>query len=107
MTQPNDVKTPWVLAAVFSTSLGVGLIFGFEPPLMAMVLNRAAHTTAAIGSVIAVSLVAIVTIGPLYPRLIARIGLQRSVVGGVACSILVLLAMPVWNSLADGWCSGC
>jgi MFS family permease len=102
MPQPQDRQTPWILAAVFSTSLGVGLIFGFEPPLIAMVLNRAADSTVAIGSVIAASLVAIVLVGPLYPRLIARLGLQRSVVGGVACSILVLAAMPVWHSLT-GW----
>jgi MFS family permease len=87
---------------VFSTSLGVGLVFGFEPPLIAMVLNRAHESTVAIGSVIAVSLVAIVLVGPLYPRLIARFGLQRSVVGGVGCSILILVAMSRWNSL-PGW----
>ena len=87
---------------MFSTSLGVGLVFGFEPPLIAMVLNRAADSAAAIGSVIAVSLIAIVLIGPLYPRLIARFGLQRSVVGGIAGSILVLVAMAFWTSL-PGW----
>ena len=102
MPQPPDRQTPWILAAVFSTSLGVGLIFGFEPPLIAMVLNRAADSTVTIGSVIAATLVAIVLVGPLYPRLIARVGLQRSVVGGVACSILVLVAMTLWTSLA-GW----
>jgi MFS family permease len=99
MTQPKARQTPWILAAVFSTSLGVGLIFGFEPPLIAMVLNRAADSSFAIGSVIAVSLVAIVMVGPLYPRLIARWGLQRSVVVGVVCSILILVAMARWNSL--------
>ncbi len=88
-----------MLAAVFSTSLGVGLIFGFEPPLIAMVLNRAGNSTVAIGSVIAVSLVAIVLLGPAYPRLIAKLGLQRSVFGGVAFSILVLLVMPFWRGV--------
>lgn len=102
MMHRKNRRTPWVLAAVFSTSLGVGLIFGFEPPLIAMVLNRAATSTAMIGAVIAVALVAIVVVGPLYPRLIARIGLQRSVVGGVGFGIVVLLVMPVWNSLS-GW----
>ena len=102
MTPPMARQTPWILAAVFSTSLGVGLVFGFEPPLIAMVLNRAHESTVAIGSVIAVSLVAIVLVGPLYPRLIARFGLQRSVVGGVGCSILILVAMSRWNSL-PGW----
>jgi MFS family permease len=100
MTHPKDRAASWVLAAVFSTSLGVGLIVGFEPPLMAMVLNRAAHSTMAIGTVIASSLIAIVAVGPLYPRLIARIGLQRSVVGGLACSVAVLLVMPFWTSVS-------
>jgi MFS family permease len=100
MTHSKDRAASWVLAAVFSTSLGVGLIVGFEPPLMAMVLNRAAHSTMAIGTVIASSLIAIVAVGPLYPRLIAGIGLQRSVVGGVACSVAVLLVMPFWTSVS-------
>jgi MFS family permease len=95
----KDRRTRWVLAAVFSTSLGVGLIFGFEPPLIAMVLNRAGNSSAAIGSVVAVSLITIVAIGPAYPRLIARIGLQRSVVAGVAFSILLLLLMPFWTGV--------
>lgn len=99
MTHSMDRRTPWVLSAVFSTSLGVGLIFGFEPPLIAIVLNRAGNSTVAIGSVIAVSLVAIVLLGPAYPRLIAKVGLQRSVVGGVAFSILVLLVMPFWRGV--------
>ncbi|MFI4890501.1 MAG: MFS transporter [Steroidobacterales bacterium] len=95
----KDRSAFWVLAAVFSTSLGVGLIFGFEPPLMAMVLNRAANSTVTIGGVIAISLVSIVAVGPVYPRLIARIGLQRSVVVGVAFSIVVLLVMPFWTGV--------
>jgi len=89
----------WVLAAVFSTSLGVGVIFGFEPPLIAMALNRAGESSFTIGSVIAVSAIAVILIGPLYPRLIARIGLQRSVVGGVACSAGALLVMPYWTGV--------
>src|ERR1039457_4150630 len=100
MMHSKDRRISWVLAAVFSTCLGVGLIFGFEPALMAMVLNRAGNSTIAIGTVIAISLVAIVLIGPVYPRLIARIGLQRSVVGGVAFSIVVLLVMPFWTGLS-------
>ena len=44
----------WALAAVFSTNLGVGLIFGFEPPLIAIVLNRAGCDALVIGTVIAI-----------------------------------------------------
>jgi MFS family permease len=86
----------WVLAAVFATSLGVGLIFGFEPPLIAIVLNRAGHGSVVIGAVIAISLVAVILIGPWYPLAIARLGLYRSVVIGVLIGVLVLLLMPVW-----------
>lgn len=98
----KDRSTLWVLAAVFSTSLGVGLIFGFEPPLIAMVLNRDGNSSFEIGTVIAVSLVAVILVGPLYPRIIARIGLQRSVVGGITCGVLILLAMPVWTGV-NAW----
>lgn len=89
----------WVLAAVFATSLGVGLIFGFEPPLIAIVLNRAGNGSVVIGTVIAVSLVAVIVIGPFYPVAIARLGLFRSVVGGVLVGVLVLLLMPFWTGV--------
>jgi MFS family permease len=88
------------LAAVFSTSLGVGLIFGFEPPLIAMVLNRSGNSSVIIGAVIAVSLVAVSVIGPLYPYAIARLGLRRSVMCGIGAAVLILLVMPFWNSVA-------
>jgi len=89
----------WILAAVFSTSLGVGLIFGFEPPLIAMVLHRAGDSSATVGTVIAVSLVAVTLMGPLYPRVIARLGLWRSIVGGILCGGVILLVMPVWTGV--------
>jgi len=89
----------WILAAVFSTSLGVGLIFGFEPPLIAIVLHRAGHSAATVGTVIAVSLVAVTVVGPIYPRVIAHIGLQRSVVGGITVGAVLLLLMPQWTGV--------
>ncbi len=84
-----------MLAAVFSSCLGVGLMFGFEPPLIAIVLSRNGSASFLIGTVIAVSLVAVTVVGPLYPFAIARLGLRRSVVLGVAASVVILLAMPV------------
>src|ERR1039457_2381554 len=96
----RDQSNNWILAAVFSTSLGVGLIFGFEPPLIAMVLNRSGNSSVIIGAVIAVSLVAVSVIGPLYPYAIARLGLRRSVMCGIGAAVLILLVMPFWNSVA-------
>ena len=53
------------LAAVFSASFGVGLIFGFQPPLMALVLERAGASSFEIGAVTSISTVAVMLCGPL------------------------------------------
>ena len=82
-------------AAVFSSSLGVGLTFGFQPPLIALVLSRSGYSSAAIGAVTAASLVAVILLGPLYPALIARLGLRRSVIAGIGCGAAILLLMPL------------
>jgi len=84
---------------VLSSSLGVGLTFGFQPPLIALVLSRAGHSSTAIGAVIASSLIAVILLGPVYPRIIARLGLKRSVMSGTACAALILLAMPLTSSV--------
>ena len=83
------------LAAIFSSSLGVGLTFGFQPPLIALVLTRSGYSGAAIGAVTAASLVAVILLGPIYPALIARLGLRRSVMAGIGCGAAILLLMPL------------
>src|SRR3984957_3368508 len=88
------------LAAVFSSCLGVGLIFGFQPPLIALTLNRLGYSSFAIGAVTAASLIAVILCGPLYPRAIARLGLRRCIVGGILFAAGLLLLMPLWPSAA-------
>jgi MFS family permease len=88
-----------LLAAVFSTSLGVGLIFGFESPLIAVVLSRAGHSNFVVGAVNAVSLVAVIVIGPAYPSVIARLGLTRSIIAGVCGGTVLLAFMPWWPTV--------
>jgi MFS family permease len=83
------------LAAVLSATLGVGLIFGFQPPLIALVLARNGSSSFAIGAVTAATLIAVVLLGPFYPFAIARIGLRGCVLAGVGGAALVLLLMPV------------
>lgn len=85
-----------VLGAVFSSSLGVGLIFGFQPPLIALTLSRAGASSFAIGAVTSASLIAVILLGPWYPRAIARLGLKRCIVAGVLIAAVILLFMPVW-----------
>jgi MFS family permease len=88
-----------VLGAVFSSCLGVGLIFGFQPPLIAFALSRSGSSSFAIGAVTAVSLVAVILLGPLYPKAIARLGLKRSIVAGIVLAAVILLLMPLWPSV--------
>jgi MFS family permease len=99
------------LAAVFSSSLGVGLIFGFQPPLIALVLSRSGSSSFAVGAVTAASLIAVIVLGPFYPAAIARLGLKVCIVTGVCCSALVLVVMPVWPDvgcwLALRFLTGC
>jgi MFS family permease len=87
------------LAAVFSSSLGVGLIFGFQPPLIALTLSRLGYSSFAIGAVTAASLIAVILCGPLYPRFIVRYGLKRCIVVGIVIAAAILVLMPLWPSL--------
>jgi MFS family permease len=90
------------LAAVFSASFGVGLIFGFQPPLMALVLARGGASSFAIGTVTSISTVAVMLCGPLYPSAIRRLGLRLAIILGIAVSTAVLFVMP-WLPGFQGW----
>jgi MFS family permease len=89
-----------ILAAVFSSSLGVGLIFGFQPPLIALTLSRLGYSSFDIGAVTAVSTIAVILCGPLYPRVIVGLGLKRSIIGGIVFAAGILLLMPLWPGAA-------
>lgn len=88
-----------VLAAIFASSLGVGLIFGFQPPLIALTLARAGASSFAVGAVTSASLIAVILLGPVYPRAIARLGLKGCIVSGVAVAAVSLLLMALWSSV--------
>jgi MFS family permease len=88
-----------ILTAVFSSSLGVGLIFGFQPPLIALTLSRLGYSSFAIGAVTGASLIAVILCGPLYPRAIVRFGLKRCIVAGVVAAAALLLLMPLWPNV--------
>jgi MFS family permease len=90
------------LAAVFSASFGVGLIFGFQPPLMALVLERGGASSFEIGAVTSISTVAVMLCGPLYPPAIARLGLRPAIILGIAISTATMFVMP-WLPSFEGW----
>jgi MFS family permease len=99
------------LAAVFSTSLGVGLIFGFQPPLIALTLSRLGYSSFAIGAVTAAGLIAVMVCGPFYPRAIVRLGLRRCIIAGILVAAAILALMPLWPNVPVWWLlrflSGC
>ena len=84
---------------MLASCCGVGLIFGFEPPLIALVLRRGGESAFAAGAVNSASLIAVMMLGPFYPAIIARLGLKACVLAGVAGSAALLLLMPPWPSL--------
>jgi len=88
--------------AVYCVSFGVGLIIGFQPPLMALVLQRAGASGFEIGAVAGISTVAVMLCAPLYPRAIKRLGLRSATLLGTAISTAVLPVMPLFPSL-QGW----
>jgi MFS family permease len=87
------------LAAVFSSSLGAGLIFGFQPPLIALILGRAGASSFSIGAVTAMTPVAVILLGPVYPRLITRLGPKHSVLAGMLLAMLLLALMAYWRGV--------
>jgi len=90
------------LGAVFSSSFGVGLIFGFQPPLMALVLERGGASSFEIGAVTSISTLAVILCGPFYPRTITRLGLRAAIILGVGISTAMMLVMP-WLPGFRGW----
>jgi len=99
------------LTVVLSTTAGVGLIFGFQPPLVAFILERGGASSFEVGCVTSASVVAVIALGPLYPRLISQLGLRLAIALSTGIAILALLAMPVFVTvpswLALRFATGC
>jgi MFS family permease len=90
------------LGAVLSASFGVGLIFGFQPPLMALVLERGGASSFEIGAVSSISTLAVILCGPFYPRIIPRLGLRPAILLGIGICTALMFLMP-WLPGFEGW----
>ncbi len=84
----------WSLAAVMVSALGVGLMVGTTLPLCALVLEARGVSKAMIGLNAATGTLAILVCGPLYPRLLARLGMVRAFVLGTLASAGGIIALP-------------
>jgi MFS family permease len=99
------------LVAILAATFGVGLIFGLQPPLIALTLQRGGASSLEIGAVTGIGSIAVIVFGPLYPRMIARIGLRGAVTSGIAFAAVILLTMPLlqgaWSWLTLRFLTGC
>ncbi len=64
-------------------------------------MSRSGFSSFEIGAVIASSLIAVILLGPLYPRLIARLGLKSCVIAGIGIAALILPVMPLWPGVGS------
>jgi MFS family permease len=83
------------LAAVLFATVGVGLTFGFQPPLMAFVLSRQGASSFVIGAITSASTIAVILLGPFYPAIMARSSLRYAIIGGTGIAVAILLVMPL------------
>lgn len=104
---PSDTLTPaqrkQSLAAIIGTAFGVGVAVGAIVPLVSLSLERDGYNALMIGINSAMLPVAVILMGPLMPRIIARLGALSSVYLGLGLAALCVLLFPaIPNYYA--WC---
>ncbi|HXU57986.1 MAG TPA: MFS transporter, partial [Verrucomicrobiae bacterium] len=92
------------LLAVNLCVLGVGIGIGALVPLMALRMAGQGIDAAVIGLNAAMFPLAVLVIGPVLPRLLARLGSLRSLYLGLSVTALSVLLLPVLPGLAAWFC---
>ena len=105
---PPETLTPaqrkQSLAAIIGTAFGVGVAVGAIVPLVSLSLARDGYNAVMIGINSAMLPIAVILMGPLMPRIIARLGTLRSVYLGLGITALCVLLFPaIPNYYA--WCA--
>lgn len=91
------------LAAIIGAAFGVGVAVGAIMPLLSLSLERDGYSGLAIGVLSAMLPLAVLCMGPFMPRIIARLGMPRSIflgLGVAAAAALLFPAMPNYYA----WC---
>ncbi len=92
----------FALLAIYATNLGVGILFGFQPPLIALVLHRTGVSSLEIGAITSIATIAVIVLGPWYPRLLNRWGLKKSIAYGILLAAALQFFMPL-NTQPGCW----
>src|SRR4030095_13314671 len=105
---PSDTLTPaqrkQSLAAIIGTAFGVGVAVGAIVPLVSLSLARDGYNALMIGINSAMLPIAVILMGPLMPRIIARLGTLRSFYFGLGITALCVLLFPVFQGSYYAWC---
>ena len=105
---PLDTLTPaqrnQSLAAIIGTAFGVGVAVGAIVPLVSLSLARDGYNALMIGINSAMLPIAVILMGPLMPRIIARLGTLRSVYFGLGITALCVLLFPALPNYY-AWCA--
>jgi MFS family permease len=105
---PLDTLTPaqrnQSLAAIIGTAFGVGVAVGAIVPLVSLSLERDGYNALMIGINSAMLPIAVILMGPLMPRIIARLGTLRSVYFGLGITALCVLLFPALPNYY-AWCA--
>lgn len=92
------------LAAIIGAAFGVGVAVGATMPLLSLSLERDGYSGFAIGALSAMLPLAVLCMGPLMPRFIARLGMPRSIFLGLGVAATAALLFPaIPNYYA--WCA--
>jgi len=106
---PLDTLTPaqrnQSLAAIIGTAFGVGVAVGAIVPLVSLSLARDGYNALMIGVNSAMLPIAVILMGPLMPRIIARLGTLRSVYFGLGITALCVLLFPIFQGNYYAWCA--
>ncbi len=92
------------LAAIIGTAFGVGVAVGAVVPLVSLSLARDGYDGVRIGINSAMLPLAVMLMGPLMPRIIARLGTLPSVYLGLGVAALGVLLFPAFPNYY-AWCA--
>jgi len=104
----DDTLTPTQrnqsLAAIIGTAFGVGVAVGAIVPLVSLSLARDGYDGVMIGINSAMLPLAVMMMGPLMPRIIARFGTLPSIYLGLSVAAIGVLLFPIFPNYY-AWCA--
>jgi MFS family permease len=91
------------LAGVIGTAFGVGVAVGAVVPLLSLLLEQRGYDAAEIGINAAMSPIGSGCFSILVPRILARLGLLKGIIGSIALTAALILLFPATGDYF-AWC---